>query len=85
MEVGSLVRVGRNVGSVSGGIYAYSSSGLGSHEDDLTFLFTHEDLGLIVEKSFTANYEDIGYIPVSRILSHQGTGWVPSDYIEEVT
>ncbi len=84
MEVGCLVKVRRGVGHVSGGIYAYSSPSLGGREDDLIYLFTHEDLGLIIEKSYTSNYEDIGYVPVAKILCHHGLGWVPREYIEEV-
>ena len=84
MNVGSLVRVRRGIGHVSGGIYAYNSSSLGSQEDDLVFLFTHEDLGLLLEKNFTSTYKDLDYIPIVRILTHHGLGWVPREYIEEV-
>ena len=84
MKLGCLVRVREGCGHLSGGIYTYETQGLGGPEQDVKFLFSNRDVGIILQLSFTEHFENIEYTPVAKVLTTGGVGWVPRDYIQEV-
>lgn len=89
MNPGDLITPNPECGFLNGEVYLYPEKSLRDH----TFLtpFRTGEIGTLLELSFTCqeygdNSQDIKeWIPVCRILTPEGTGWIMRNYLVEVT
>jgi hypothetical protein len=89
MVPGDLVTPLRDVVFIEGGIYLYSSRNL-TDETRLDALFKKKEIGTVLESSMSylsytdGEHEIDEWLPVSRILTPAGIGWVQDNYLDVV-
>lgn len=88
MNIGDLITPNPECGFLCGEVYLYTKASL--HDDDLLIPFRMGEIGTLLELSFTyQEYNDLNedikeWIPVCKILTPLGIGWIMKNYISAV-